>query len=196
MRNLWRLLPGVSGVGPTLRLLALPGMLVLASGCNSSNVPNGKAGVGEKDAGVAACATPEESDRMADQVLQLVNLERASAGIGPVTINARLEDVASDYACRMIEDAFFGHYDPFSGRGPGERAVVGKYLFYNLGENLAAGQETPAEVVRVWMESPAHRDVILGRAWTQAGVAVRFGGEYGIYWVLELADPVIRHARR
>ena len=196
MRNLWRLFPGVSGVARSLRLLAVPGLLAFASGCNSSNAPNYKGGVGEKAADAAACVTPEESERLADQVLQLVNLERASAGIGPVTINAQLDDVASAYACRLIEDVFFGHYDPLTGRGPGERAVAGKYLFYNLGENLAAGQETPAEVVGVWMDSPAHREVILGRAWTQAGVAVRFGGEYGIYWVLELADPVIRHARR
>lgn len=176
--------------------LAAPILLALVSGCYSSNVSTEKSGATGRALGPPPCVTPADADRLADQVLQLVNLERAGAGLGPVIPDAGLDQIASEYACRMIEDGFFGHHDPVSGSGPGERAVAGKYLFYSLGENLAAGQESPSEVVRVWMESPTHRDVILGRSWTEAGVAVRFGGEYGSYWVLELADPVVRHARR
>ena len=90
---------------------------------------------------------------MADQVLQLVNLERAEADLPPVTRNPALERIADDYACRMIAENFFGHRDPETGHGPGDRAVVGKYRFYAIGENLAAGQETAAEVMKVWMEA-------------------------------------------
>lgn len=89
----------------------------------------------------------------------------------------------------MVSDAFFGHEDPRTGHGPGERAVAGRYAFYSVGENLAAGQESAAEAVKVWMESPAHRRIILDPKWTQVGIAVRTGGEYGIYWVQEFGDP-------
>ncbi len=126
---------------------------------------------------------------MADQVLQLVNLERAEAELPPVVLNPTLARVADDYACRMVVEEFFGHTDPLTGRGPGDRAVAGKYHFYAIGENLAAGQETAAEVMRVWMDSPAHRAIILDARWMEVGIAVRTGGEYAIYWVQEFGTP-------
>ena len=67
--------------------------------------------------------------------------------------------------------------------------MTGKYAFYAIGENLAAGQQTPAEVMKVWMDSPAHRDIILDPNWTEVGIAVRVGGEYEIYWVQLFGRP-------
>ena len=137
----------------------------------------------------APCVMPEDQEKMADQVLQLVNLERAEADLPPVARNMALEHIADDYACHMIADNFFGHSDPITGHGPGDRAVVGKYSFYAIGENLAAGQQTPAEVMKVWMDSPSHRDIILDPKWTEVGIAARVGGEYSIYWVQEFGAP-------
>ena len=56
-----------------------------------------------------------------------------------------------------------------------------------LQKALPAGQA--AEVMKVWMESPAHRDVILHPTWNDVGIAVRNGGEHSIYWVQEFGDP-------
>lgn len=129
---------------------------------------------------------------MADQVLELINLERTSADppLAPVARSARLTKIASEYACLMIEEGFFGHRNPITDRGPRERAIAGRYyFFYAVGENLAAGQETPAEVMQGWMESPLHADIILDPAWKEVGVGVRAGGEDGIHWVLEFGDP-------
>ncbi|MCO6436192.1 MAG: CAP domain-containing protein [Phycisphaerae bacterium] len=160
-------------------------LLLTATGC----FPPDQAGI-EPDTSASRCVEPEDEDVLADQVLQLVNLERAGAGKSPVVFDPVLTDVADVYACRMADEGFFGHYDPVTGHGPADRAVAGKYRFYSVGENLAAGQRTPAEVVRVWMESPAHRDVILDNRWQDVGVAVRYGGQHGIYWVLEFGEPL------
>lgn len=138
----------------------------------------------------AACITVEESAKLADQVLQITNLERAAEDLPPVVSSDRLDEAAAKFACRMIEEGFFDHYNPETGRGPGERAVAAKYVFYSIGENLAAGQETAADVMRVWMESPSHRSIILDPIWKDVGIAVRsFGGE-SLYWVVEFGDPV------
>jgi uncharacterized protein YkwD len=147
------------------------GLLVLGSGCYSST------------------PTPDEAARMTDQVLQLVNLERASENLPPVAMRDKLVAIADKYAGRMIDAGFFGHRDPITGHGVGERAHAGKYAYYAIGENLAIGQETPAEVMRLWMESPAHRAVILDPEWKEVGIALRFGGEYSIYWVQVFAHP-------
>jgi uncharacterized protein YkwD len=38
------------------------------------------------------------------------------------------------------------------------------------GENVGATNGTPQELVRAWMDSPAHRDNLLGPRWTGIGV--------------------------
>ena len=55
--------------------------------------------------------------------------------------------------------------------------MIGKYSFFAVGENLAAGQETTADVIRVWMESPSHKAIILDERWSELGMAVRLGGD-------------------
>lgn len=162
------------------------GVVGLTAGCFSTGPA---AGQPAGDASTARCISSDDADRLADQVLDLVNLERAQAGIPPVVMSPQLKSVAGDYACRMIDDAFFDHVDPYNGHGPGERAAAAKYTFYAIGENLAAGQETPAEVMKTWMDSPSHRAIILDPRWREVGIAVRNGGEYAIYWVQEFADP-------
>ncbi len=157
----------------------LPGCFATLSGSD----------VADETGKVSDCVVPDDPDRLADQVLQLVNLERAEADLAPVVRNPQLDKIAEDYACRMIVDDFFGHTDPVSGYGPGDRAVAGKYSFYAVGENLAAGQESAGDVMRVWMESPAHRAIILDEKWSEVGISVRLGGEHSIYWVQEFGDP-------
>lgn len=163
--------------------------LTLSAGCFTA--PQSQAGATDADglSDSGRCMVPDDSERMADQVLQLVNLERADAGLPPVIANPDLQKIADDYACRMIDEDFFGHVDPDTGEGLSDRAAEGKYAYYAVGENLAAGQETAAEAMRVWMESPAHRDIILDEKWTEVGVSVRMGGEFFIYWVQEFGAP-------
>ncbi len=138
------------------------------------------------------CMTPEDAERTADQVLQLINMERAEQAdqaLQPVVVNPALTQIAEHYACRMVEAKFFGHRDAETGHGPAERAVAGKYTFFAIGENLAAGPESAAEVMKLWMGSESHRKIILDPSWKEVGIAVRAGGEFGTYWVQEFGDP-------
>lgn len=90
----------------------------------------------------------------------------------------------------MIDGEFFAHTNPMTGEGPGERAVRAGYSFVSLGENLAAGQRTAEKALDDWMNSSTgHRENILHPMWTEIGVAVRLGGEHGVYWVQEFGDP-------
>ncbi len=168
----------------TLQAVAI---LAFATGCFDATGPAAAQGLNGE---AAKCVTPDDEDRLADQVLQLVNLERAAEDLPPVVLNFTLSKIADDYACEMIENSFFGHRDPVTGQGPGDRALLGKYSFAAIGENLAAGQETPAEVVAVWMESPAHQAIMMDPKWTEIGIGVQFGGEYATYWVLEFGRPI------
>lgn len=170
-------------------MLLATGILALFTGCytDASGLPaQSKSLTIEEN---YTCITDEDAARMTDQVLQLVNLERSTVGLAPVILHDKLDKVASNYACKMIEEGFFGHEEPDTDRGPGVRAMLGKYSFYAVGENLAAGQETATQVMRVWMESPSHKAIILDQRWKHIGISVRSGGEHGIYWVQEFGDP-------
>jgi len=70
-----------------------------------------------------------------------------------------------------------------------DRSQAAEYDYWIVGENLAAGQRTPVEVVSAWMTSPCHRENVLNPAFTELGVAVRYGGTYGYYWVQEFGRP-------
>lgn len=131
----------------------------------------------------------EEAKRMADEVLELVNLERTQHDLHPVIMSPELTGIAEQYAHRMIEMKFFGHRDPITGEGPAGRAVAARYAFIVIGENLAAGQHSAAEVMKAWMDSESHADIILDPAWREVGIAVAPGGERGVYWVQEFAAP-------
>jgi uncharacterized protein YkwD len=137
------------------------------------------------------CLTPANSHELAREVLDLVNEERTNRGLNALTLNPLLSQIAEDFACEMIEDGFFAHENPNEpGVGPGQRAIDAGYIFLAIGENLAGGQTSPVQVMREWMASTqGHRENILSPQWSEIGIAVRTGGEYGVYWVQEFGNP-------
>jgi uncharacterized protein YkwD len=134
-------------------------------------------------------AVPANSDVLVARMLELVNNERTSRGLAALTLNPILSKMADDYAEEMIECGFFAHQSA-TGEGPGQRAVTAGYVFLAIGENLAGGQTSPEQAMADWMKSTeGHRENILSPQWKEIGIAVRTGGEYGVYWVQEFGNP-------
>lgn len=161
-------------------------------GCQGDGLPGGDAAAsGEVLAQTAgACSAPLDAEAMEEEVIRLVNEIREANGLSRVVKDERLCEIARDFACQMVEEDFFAHIHPITGEGPGQRAFAGGYAFRTLGENLAAGQPTPQQAMEDWLNSDeGHRENILSPRWSVIGVAVRTGGEYGLYWVQEFADP-------
>lgn len=100
----------------------------------------------------------------AEEVLQLVNVARAKAGVRPLQ---RLEDLTRAAAIRAEElTRRFSHTRP-DGRDC-FTAIKGRYR--SAGENIAAGQRSPAEVMDSWMHSEGHRRNILNPAFKYFGL--------------------------
>ncbi len=125
-------------------------------------------------------------DGIRADVLALVNAARANAGFAPLARNAALETSAQRYAERMVAEGFFGHTAPDGTTLQDRIDAVGYYdrsfsddcrcvNGYALGENLARGQRSAQEVVTAWMESPSHRDAILGEDFTDMGLGLSAG---------------------
>lgn len=113
-------------------------------------------------------------------MIALVNTERAKNGCGPVTDNSRLATAAQRHSDNMAAQNFFDHTDP-SGAGPGERIHAAGYQWSTYGENIARGQQTPADVMNSWMNSPGHRANILNCAFKELGVGIH-NGSGGPWW--------------
>jgi len=135
------------------------------------------------------CDEPADAAAWRAEILRLVNEQRAAYGSPAVTWSAQLEQEAAEYACQLISDNYFGHVNPETGSTLAGRAAANDYQFWLVGENLAAGQQSPAEAFGGWMQSPCHRQNIINPAFTELGMAVRAGGQYGMYWVQEFGRP-------
>lgn len=103
----------------------------------------------------------------AEQVVELVNAERAKAGLGALTLDKSIEAAALVRA-REIEISF-SHTRP-DGRSFSTVLNDNGISFSGAGENIAWGQKSPEEVVNAWMNSPSHRANILNSRFTKIGV--------------------------
>jgi uncharacterized protein YkwD len=171
--------------------LGLCGLLVL-TGCPAADATASKTpvlGLTSRAADETAASIPSNNEVLVAQVLKLINERRSAIGLPEVALDPVLTSMAEAYATEMIEKGFFAHENPTNDDGPGERAYKAGYVFLEIGENLAAGQETAEQVVSEWMASPEHRDMILGMQWREVGIGVRLGGQYDVYWVLEFGNP-------
>ncbi|OEJ62174.1 RNA polymerase [Streptomyces agglomeratus] len=116
----------------------------------------------------------------AQQVTALVNTERAENGCGPVSQNSRLDTAAARHSADMAARDFFDHTNP-DGAGPGERITAAGYGWSTYGENIARGQQTPAEVMESWMNSSGHRANILNCSFKEIGIG-KHEGSGGPWW--------------
>lgn len=130
---------------------------------NNSNTGNGGATT-EKP------STPEQNTQQltyAEQVVKLVNQERAKAGLKAVTLDKQIEAAALIRA-KEIEISF-SHTRP---NGSSFSSVLKEQgiSFRGAGENIAWGQTSPEAVMNAWMNSEGHRANILNPNFTKIGV--------------------------
>ncbi|MGW6009520.1 CAP domain-containing protein [Streptomyces sp. NPDC055210] len=144
-------------------------------------VPDNRSGTLYWTALWAAPLTPGGLARTAAEVLALTNAERAAAGLPPLAEDPLLTRAAQAHSADMVARAFYSHTAP-DGSEPWDRAAAAGSTRRTIGENIACGQRSPAEVVRGWMDSPGHRANILKPAFTHLGVGFAGGGSAGTYW--------------
>jgi uncharacterized protein YkwD len=122
-----------------------------------------------------------------DEVIRLTNVARAGNGLPALTPHNQLARAAQNHAIDMGENDFFSHTG-LDGSTPTSRSAEEGYTG-GAGENIAAGQTTPAAVVDGWLNSPGHRANILNADYQAIGVGYHFqspdGGSlpYEHYWV-------------
>ncbi len=111
------------------------------------------------------------------EVVRLVNAQRAQNGLKPLAENWELSRVARYKSADMAGKRYFSHESPTYG-SPYQMMRSFGISFRSAGENIAYGQRTPAAVVGAWMNSSGHRANILNSSYTHIGVGYHEAGNY------------------
>jgi len=161
----------------SLQLGLLPALLVLAS----LAVPT-VASASTKCADANLMPAAGTTLALSNATLCLLNEERASRGLKPLSSNSKLRRAAQSHSLQMVRNRFFDHISP-AGSTLMSRVRRGTtYLSgarsWSLGENIAWGcgdYATPASTVDMWMKSAGHRKNILNRKFRHVGVGIALG---------------------
>ncbi|TMU83752.1 SafA/ExsA family spore coat assembly protein [Bacillus sp. BHET2] len=128
-----------------------------------------------------------EASSFENRIMELTNKERQKNGLPPLKLDSELSRVAFSKSRNMRDVGYFSHKSPTYGT-PTDMMKAFHIQFNEAAENIAAGQTSPEQVVREWMESPGHRKHILTGSYTHIGVGYAEGGAYETYWTLLLVE--------
>ncbi len=101
----------------------------------------------------------------------------------PLAWNALLASAADGHSRDMANRNYFDHKDR-DGYMPGDRAELAGYIARQVGENIAAGQDSARKVVDAWLASPGHCANLMNPQSRElgAGYATDPKSDGGIYW--------------
>jgi len=94
-------------------------------------------------------------------IYELINAERANAGLAPLATNTLLENSACAKAQHMVDNNYWSHDAP-DGTTPWYFFEQAGYSINKAGENLAYGYKSSFSVVYVWEHSPEHEKNLSG----------------------------------
>lgn len=112
------------------------------------------------------------------QMLQLVNEERAKAGLPPLKADPEMAVVARKHSQDMFARGYFAHVN-LDGADPFDRMRKEGVRFITAGENLALAQTLKLAHTGL-MNSPGHRANILHKSFGRLGIGILDGGIYGL----------------
>jgi uncharacterized protein YkwD len=165
------------------RRLAL--LLALAFAATSVGLLASPVAVFAWDTG-APSATSEET------LTSLTNQSRASAGLRTLATDAALVKLARWRSKDMAERDYFSHSIPPDGKKVFDYMQAEGYCFNVAGENigwLGGGDEgAEARIHQMFLDSPTHRDVIMGKAWDVIGVGSYKRADGRKFWTVLFAD--------
>lgn len=125
----------------------------------------------------------------ANKVFELTNAERIKNGMPAYKKLSPLNNAANIRAWEILTDYRSDHTRP-DGESFSSVYKEQGIQYHYCGENIAAGQTTPEEVVNAWMNSPSHRGNILSDKFTYMAVGMYYknGDSFGYYWCQEFCS--------
>ncbi|MBP9813256.1 hypothetical protein KBC51_02330 [Candidatus Saccharibacteria bacterium] len=116
----------------------------------------------------------------ANEIIELTNKQRELLNAQPLAVNIDLMNAAQAKAENMAKEQYFSHNLP-DGSAPWKFITDTGYSYLEAGENLAMTNQANDSVVNGWMNSPAHKDNVINKNFTDTGIGVAYFGAYQGY---------------
>ena len=133
----------------------------------------GKPFVERSQRGVLAYTTDVTS---ADLLID-TNQARESQNSRPVQLNSQLSQAAQAKANDMVARNYWAHITP-EGKTPWVFIDKTGYQYQKAGENLAFGFVDTNNIIKGWMNSPAHKENLLNTDYTEVGFGIANSQNY------------------
>jgi len=131
-----------------------------------------------------AVAQYNTNTQFINKVIALVNDERKKAGLSALVKDPTLMEAAMYKCVDLSKTRVFAHDSPTYGKSFVIMDLFDmKYAAW--GENIAAGQKTPEEVMNALMNSSGHRANILNANYRYIGVGFLYDDYFGTIWAQE-----------
>lgn len=136
-------------------------------------------------------APPLALSDLEGQMWEAINAERANAGLPRLAIDGRLTVLARERSIDMITRGYFSHTTPEGVMIFDLLSAAGIYSPYT-GETLARTNAEASQAVQLavagFMNSPAHRQIVLSPRYTDLGVGAATSPEGMKYFTLVFID--------
>lgn len=143
---------------------------------------------------------PARPDQLpADKLLRMHNEVRVRAGLAPLIGTYILHATALRRAAAMAVTGILPGNHVVPGEGSlHDSMVFSGYRYTAVGENIAAGQPTPADVLAAWLVSAGHRNNILNPVYEYVGMACRQSPKGQMFWcvIFSAGAPISVTSRR
>lgn len=123
--------------------------------------------------GVLAYATSMSQNAL----LSSTNQQRAANGRAALSLNSSLNQAAQAKANDMAARNYWSHNTP-EGNPPWIFIDQAGYAYQKAGENLAYGFATSEDTITGWMNSPTHKDNLLGSDYLDVGFGFANSSDY------------------
>jgi uncharacterized protein YkwD len=130
-----------------------------------------------------ACSVPKGQRALLSEAIQLINAERARAGLARLSPSSELQTAAQNHACDSARRDKMGHRGSDGSTFDGRARKAG-YRFSTINENVAYGYPTARQIVAGWMASPPHRRNILAARTRDIGMGLAQAASGTPHWVM------------
>ncbi|WP_235483269.1 CAP domain-containing protein [Streptomyces roseoverticillatus] len=150
------------------------------NGSGNGNSNSNSSGSNRKPSAGGGAQAGGANGKYVQQVVDMVNAERAKAGCSPLTINAKLQAAAQGHSDDMAARDYYDHTSP-EGKSPGDRMTAAGYHWSTYGENIFKSPKDARTAMDGWMKSSGHRANILNCSFKEIGVGINFKSN-GPWW--------------
>jgi len=126
-----------------------------------------------------------EPEQAAGDLLKRINRERAEAKLAALTVDGNLARAAREQAAALAKAKGQGG-TPTSFEGLDQR----KYR--ELAMTTATGQPDPETVLKTFLETPGHKEKMIGRMYSRVGIGYATAEDGTPSWCVILAQPASR----